>query len=228
MNQSRKPEHQLQENLIHENIQMYGIQCKYLFSERINEDKLVFRDFSHFKVGKDYVDIVLMPEDPRNWAEDNFFNSFGYYNNQTQHVFISRKTILEIYPDFEENGYSDLINSLILFPSGTLVEITDVEQYTEGVNNLFAYADKISSYKLTIKVYNVNLSDEGMSEIDTTISLDEGDKGSRNEGKIFEKEEEINTQEIDDFFNTLEITKTEQDIEGDKISDTGGVFGNLS
>jgi len=179
-------------------------------------------------VGKDYVDIVLMPEDPNNWAEDNLFNSFGYYNNQTQQVFISRKTILEIYPDFEEDGYSDLMNSLILFPSGTLVEITDVEQYNEGINNLFAYADKISSYKLTIKVYNVNLSDEGVSEIDTTVSLDEGPQGSRNEGKIFEKEEEVNTQEIDDFFNTLEITKNEQDTEGDKISNTGGVFGNLS
>ena len=49
LNHSRKPEVDLYRNLIHENISMYGIPVKYLYSERINKNE-VFKDFSHLKV----------------------------------------------------------------------------------------------------------------------------------------------------------------------------------
>ena len=226
LNTSRKPEHNLNENLIHENIQMYGIQAKYLFSERINQDKLVFGDFSHFKVKKDYKDIMILPEDGTNWEGENMFNTFGFYNQQSQNVFISKSTLLELYPKFETTS-PEIVNSLLLLPSGSIVEITHLEEFNEGVNNLWAYADTASSYKLTLKVYSVNLADEGVSDIETTISLDEGPENSNGEEKIFEHEEVVTT-DIDKFFDELSITKTLQDTEGDAISNTGGPFGSLS
>ena len=228
LNVSRKPERQLDENLTHEMIQIYGLQCKWLYSERVNSDK-IFQDFSHFRVGEDYLDVTLKPEVTEDFEGENSFNSFGFYTNLTTNLFISKRDILRLYPDFlDEVGQRALVvNSLILLPAGIILEITNVESYTVNVNNQWGYADDPSSYRLTCKVYSNNISDEGISDIKTNIVLKEGPQDSVDNERIFEYDEEIETKEIDEFFDTLE-TKTEyQNKKGDEISDSGGVFGNL-
>ncbi len=224
LNVSRKPEYSLNENMIDEVISMYGLQCKWLYSEKINVD-WVFNDFSHFKIEEDYKDIIIMPETSENWDGDDVFNSFGFFNQQTTNLFMSKATLLGLYPDFLENTGTRAIavNSLLITPSSTILEVTHIESFAEGISNLWGYADNPSSYKLTCKVYTNNLSDENITKIDDSIPFEEGP-----DGEIFSHEEPINTEHIDDFFNDLTIIKDKQDKEGSKISKTGGVFGPLS
>lgn len=222
LNTSRKPETTLYENTIDEAISMYGIACKWLYSERINEDS-VFQDFSHNKVDSsvEYPTIYLLPEDSSSWEGDSTFNSFGFFNQHTQNLFISKAGMLSLYPDFltETGSRAEVVNSLLITPSSTILEVTHVEHFTPGINNLFAFADSPSSYKLTVKVYTKNLADDGVASVQDNIKLDEDE--------IFEHDEPIDTTDIDDFFSSLESVKEQQDLEGDQISNTNNPFGSL-
>ena len=146
-----------------------------------------------------------MPEDAENWEGDVTYNLFGPFNQWTQHLFISKKTIYELYPDFLETGRHNLVNSLIVTPSSTLLEITHVESFGVGINNLWGYADQPSSYKMTVKIYDHNIADQGTKDIKDTIQLEEKGQGTT----IHEYNEPIDTSEIDKFFNTLDEFKTE-------------------
>jgi hypothetical protein len=222
LNSSRKPGYNLNEALIDENINIYGYQVMYLFSKRMNEDQ-VLKDFSHYKIEPGVAQqITILPEDASNWAGEDMFSAFGFYNQQSTVAFISKKTLLSLYPDFltETGNRAKILNSLLITPSGTILEITDIDKYNESVNNLWVYADDASSYKITMKVYDVNISDEGVSEIEETINL--------KEEEIFEHDEPIDTKDIDDFFTALDDIKVEQDEQGADISESGGPFGNLS
>lgn len=205
LNASRKKEYTLNENQISEVISMYGMKCKYLFTEKINTDFSVFKDFSHLKVGKDFADVYLLPENTENWENDVNYNMFGFHNQWTQHFFISKKSMYELFPNFLETGRHELVNSLILTPSGTLLEVTHVESFGVGINNLWGYSDQPSSYKLSVKIYDNNISDEGITSIKTSIELQEG--GSANPTEIFSSTEDIGTSDIDSFFASLEVTK---------------------
>lgn len=226
LNTSRKPETHLEANLIHENINIYGIQCLWLFSEKVNKDEIVFRDFSHFKVQNagNYKEVTLLPEDANTWEGDVAYNGFGIYQQYSQHLFISAQDMLRLYPDFltASSGRSEVVNSLLITPSSTILEVTHVESYDVGVANLWAYNDDPKSYKLTVKIFANNLADEGTTEIEETINLEEGP-----DGEIFTYDEPVDTSDIDNFFETLSSTKDKQNIEGDKKSSSGGPFGSL-
>ena len=221
LNTSRKPEYSLNENLTHESISMYGIPCKWLYAERINHDDLVFKDFTHFKVNKDYKEVFLRPETTENWDGDVLYNNFGLFNQWSQNLFISKQSILELYPDFLETtgSRSQIVNSLLVTPSGTILEVTHVESFTEGINNVWGFADNPSSYKLSVKIYDNNLADEGVTEVKDSIKLDEDE--------IFEYDEEIDTSDIDKFFENLSDIKDKQNEEGNKISNNDNPFGTL-
>lgn len=192
---------------------MYGMKCKYLYTEKINVDYNVFKDFSHLKVGEQFEDIFLMPEDTENWEGDVQYNMFGFQNQWSQHFFISRASMLKLFPDFMEEGRHEMVNSLIVTPSGTLLEITHVESFGVGINNLWGYADNPTSYKATVKIYDHNIADEGITDIKTSVTLEEG-----KDGEIFKHEEPIDTSDIDSFFESLETTKT--NIEKESITGT--------
>jgi hypothetical protein len=196
-----------------------------LFSEKINKD-FTFKDFTHFKVAPDKAtQIYVMPEDPNNWEDTETFNQFGFFNNGTQHVFITKDTILELYPEIDESTETwrtELLNSLLLLPSNTLLEITNIEQYHENMNKLWAFQDQITSYRLAVKVYDANIGDEGVSEIKDTIKLEEQD--------IFEKDEIVSTEDIDAFFSKIDEKRDERDHRAKldpPAANNDNVFGNL-
>ena len=221
LNVSRKPERALDGHLIDEMISIYGVPCLWLYSTRINEDKTVFRDFSHFKVDKDYKQVDLLPENMENWDGEISYGGFGAFQSFTIDLFISARQIHELYPKFttKRATRSEVVNSLLLTPGNQILEVTNVESFEVGVSNQFTYADLPNSYKLTCKAYAPNLSDEGVTEIKDKVKLQETE--------IFEYDEPVDTSEIDNFFNELEIVKETQNTEGDKKSDSGGVFGSL-
>jgi len=217
LNASRKPEYDLNESLISEVIGTFGIKCKYLFSEKVNKD-YIFKDFSHLKVGKDYKDIYSMPENTENWDGDTNFDLFGFHNMWTQNLYISKSQVFELFPDFKETGRHKLLNSLVITPSGTLLEITNVESYNVGMNNLWGFADEPSSYRLTVKIYDNNQPDEG-TDINTNVNLEEEE--------IFEYNEDVATG-IDQFFETLSTKKEKIDDLSKTKNDTDNPFGTLS
>jgi len=236
LNQSKKPEVELNRTLIDEVISIYGLPVKYLFVEKMNKNQ-VFKDFSHFELNPNVESkqIYLLPEDTSDWEGDTVFNQFGFYNQWTQHLFMSRKTALELYPNFDENGRAEMTNNLIITPSNTILEITQIETYEPGVNNLWGFGDESSVYKIAVKIYDHNISDE----IDLTDSIKLSEDGYRNGGDkddiIFSDAENIDTTDIDDFFNELQkdIDETEEiadkgDDKGNKPSNTNSPFGNLS
>ena len=234
LNISRKPERDLYKSLIDETISMYGIKCKYLYTKKINKDLSVFKDFSHLKSNKDYKDIYLLPEESENWEGDVNYNLFGFHNNWTQHLYISKKSMYELFPEFLKTGRHEMVNSLIITPSSTILEITHVESFDPGVSNTWAYADQPSAYKLTVKIYDNNISDEGLKDIKTTIKLEE--TGQSGEENIFEYDEIIDTSDIDKFFDSVKQDKIDIDQESKTgttknrtgQNDTNSPFGNLS
>lgn len=232
LNISRKKEYSLQERQIDELISMYGIKCKYLYTEKQNIDATVFKDFSHLKLGTDFKDIYLLPENTENWDESVTFNLFGSFNMWSQNLFISKKSILELFPDFFESGRKDLVNSLIVTPGSSVLEITNMEPYNLGINNMWTYADQPSSYRLSVRIYDHNIADEGISNLKTSIVLEEGSETQT----IFSHTEDIDTSDIDAFFSSLEVTKTlvedesNHGVNGSKTgtNNTDSPFGNLS
>jgi hypothetical protein len=225
LNTSRKPEVQLYKNLTRELISTFGVPCLYLFSEKVNKD-FTFKDFTHFRVDPDKAtQIYVMPENPENWEDTETFNQFGFFNNGTQHVFITKDVILELYPDIDESKETwrtEFLNSLLLLPSNTLLEITDIQQYHEGINNLWAFQDQITSYKLAVKVYDTMMGDEGITDIKDTVTLEEQD--------IFEKEELVSPEDIDDFFAKIDDNRDERDHKAKldpPAANNDNVFGNL-
>ncbi len=232
LNISRKKEYGLQERQIDELISMYGIKCKYLYTEKQNIDLTVFKDFSHLELGSDFKDVYLLPENSENWDDSVTFNLFGAFNQWSQNLFISKKSILELFPDFFERGRKDLINSLIVTPGSSVLEITNAEPYNIGLNNMWSYADQPSSYKLTVRIYDHNIADRDISNLKTSIKLEESSETQT----IFEQTEDIDTSDIDAFFNSLEVNKSlveEESFNGRDGSktgtnDTNSPFGNLS
>jgi len=165
--------------------------------------------------------------DPAVDANEDY--QFGFYNEQTADFFISRKDVLKIYPNFESSKHrSDFVNSLLIMPSSTILEITNFEAFTDNIGNLWGYADDPIAYRLTCKVFTPNVADQGVSEIDDTIKLKEGEPGDKGEEPIFEYDEKLDTSEIDEFFESLAENKHEIDQAGTKMSESGGPFGNMS
>ena len=238
LNTSRKPENSFYKTMIDEVIEMYGIPVKYLYADKINPNE-VFKDFSHLSVNPEIrsKDIYLLPEDSSDWEGDVVYNNFGFYNQWTQHLFISRLEVLELYPDFDfENGRSKLTNNLIITPSSTVLEITHVETFDPGINNLWGFADRTSVYKLSVKIYDHNIADEGVNNIKDTIDIiEDGGADGTEEDVIFQETEELDTSSIDVFFQELmnDVDKVEDlgdkgDDKGKNTSNTNSPFGSLS
>ena len=208
-NRSTKPDYDLKANQIDELISLYGVECDYLESTKENIDT-VLRDFQYRKLNKDNSrKIMLMPEDPAGFDDEISFGLFGIQDNRSENLFISRKTIIHIFPDFDDsNGYNDIFNQLIVFPSGKVMEISDFKCQVPGINNLYLNPDEKSSYLMTVIPYSFNKQDEIEEEPDEII------------------QEEMET--LDDFFTSLDETEEKIEVEADKVSNTDSVFGSLS
>ena len=243
LNRQSHPDQQLKENQINEMIGIYGVECDFLYTEKMNVDK-VLMDFSHLKLSeKDSIKIFVMPENPEGYGEDLNWSMFGLENKRKVHFFISKKSCQDIIANKQENfDYSDklllkdisltMINSILVMPNGTLLEITDVLTEVEGINNLFTFSDDQSVYRLSTQVYYNNIQDEmsydtnkdsvpikeQTSDIAPLIDYPDNPPSDNYEDSF---------EDIDNYFNSLDDVKIEQDDEGDQISSSDSVFGSL-
>lgn len=213
-NFSQQPEYSLNSSLTHEVINLYGVLTKFLVVQKINNDDIVFGDYSHIKTDNSKIfDVYMMPENSDEFDSSGYnFSGFGLVNLDSINLFVSRMSVENIFGSNIDltNGIGGIIGNLIILPNNKIMEITDVEFMTPGVNNLFSYKDAKSAYKLTCKTYNNKLIQE-LNNSDISVSKDDN-------------EEVIPYETLDNYFNELIGEKTEQDNEAQNVNQVNTVI----
>ena len=258
LNRSNHPDYHLKDRQIHEMIGIYGVECDFLYTKKMNIDS-VLRDFSHLKMQEgDSTKLTLLPENSAGWDGDLSWDMWGLHNKRVISFFVSRKSLEdvllqkseEVEKDIQDgidppitgrehlaNVYTLFLNGLLVLPSGTILEITDVSQQTEGINNLFTYADDNSVYTFTTTVYYNSQQNEMEYDKDKKDDLSTKPQNLPQDPsqapKIDYQETgptdayEESFEDLDKYFDALEDTKVDQDVEGQTISSTDSVFGSL-
>lgn len=170
-NISAKPEYSLQASMTAELINLYGIKIKYMEVEKINVDDLVFGSWSHIKTNTSSIfEIYALPETSETFDNLNInFTQFGMNTTESVNLFVSKKNIETIYPDFyASRGLNGIIGNLVVLPSGRIMEITDCQFEVQGISNLYANADQKNVFKLVCVTYN----NKKANEIDTITATE--------------------------------------------------------
>ena len=228
LNKSQKNDVILNKNNIAEMINIYGVNCNFIYTKKMNKD-FVLRDFSHM-TSNESTEIYLLPEDTSNWSTDLQWDVWGLNNMRTISFFLSDDDYQKISDEFFIDGEGTIINSLLVMPSGSILEISDVSYDFEGGNNLFLYPDQKSVYRVTARMYNNNKQDE--IQISDDASTTETVTKTVEDGllDIEFNEDEISDEaftELESYFTSLDDIKDEQDQEGQKISSSDSIFGTL-
>lgn len=207
-NFSHKNEYLLNHSMIRECIHLYGIPCKFVIIQKVNFDQSVFGDYSAIKTNNsDTFMIHMLPENAEDIDKSQYeFNEFGLNNYDTTMGYISTSDLPEGL------NITNLTGNLMVFPSNQIMEISDCEQKVPGINNLWAYSDQVSVYRLTLKPYERRAQDEidNESVLNTVEVKDNGpvDVAELNSVKeIFDS--------LDGYFDTLLNEKEEQDYQAE-------------
>lgn len=221
-NFAKHPEHNLHSSLIDELINLYGIMVKLVIVERVNEDKIVFGDFSHLLSDNTRTfEIPVLPENMDDFNRDEFrFSQFGLENYDTIDLFVHRQSIDNIqgvehiiknngrYTNPRKPSIVDLdhhlVGNLLVLPSGKVMEISEQSVTTPGINNMFTYKNEKTVYRLTCVPYRSQL----VSEVD---SNDISTIGS----EVDEVEGMIPSLNLEDYFDELKNDEIDQDLEAE-------------
>jgi hypothetical protein len=161
-NSSQKPEYDLFRSTTNEFINLYGLECKYIKTDKINKD-FTFGEYSHLAIDSQNIfSISLKLSNDESWDGGNVFSKFGLSNLDTSDAFVSAITMETIHPNITNligSGWDEIIGNLVVFPSGKIMEITNFNHEVQGSNNLFPFSDKKNIYKLTLKQYIANRDD---------------------------------------------------------------------
>ena len=171
-NFSQHPEYILHKSLTKEVIDLYGIKIKFLITEKINEDKEVFGDFSHIKTDSEKVfEMFAIPENPESFDNAAYgFTEYGFADYNNIGLFVAADDFKNVCP------LNKIISNLVVLPSNKVMEVTNVEHMVPGINNLFTYIDEKSVYKLTCVPYEFKSSDEIQhSDLINTYKLEDPD-----------------------------------------------------
>lgn len=202
-NFSNQAEYTLNTNLTEEMINLYGVLTKYIITEKINKDDLVFGDYSHIKSDSTKIyDMYMLPEVSEDWdTSDYAFTQFGMTNFGNINLFISTKSLAPL------NGETKMIGDLIVFPNNKVMEIVSADPTTPGINNLFTYDDAKSVITINCKPYDFKLINE-LDNVD--ISVDE----------------EVPYETLDTYFQELVDIAEDQDDEAEVTAQVSTVVKN--
>ena len=99
----------------------------------------------------------------------------------------------------------------MVFPSNQILEIADCEQKVPGINNLWAFSDQISVYKITLKPYEIRAGDEiDQESVLNTLEVKSDDLSPED---IQAASEIFNS--LDGYFDTLLNEKKTQDYQAE-------------
>jgi len=159
-NYAKKPEYDLNSVMSDELISLYGILTKFLITERINKDTLVFGDYTHLKSdGLKIYDVYMLPENSEEWdSAGDMFNQFGLTNYDNVSLFVHANLISTV-PDLQQDLVK-LTGNLVIMPNNKIMEITNADWTVPGGNNLFTYNDVKNVIKLSCKPFDSQLIQE--------------------------------------------------------------------
>lgn len=198
--------------MTYEVIRMYGLPCKLILTKKCGRDD-VFGDYTHYEVDNAKAfQIYGMPENPEGFDMQQYmFEDYGISDYNTCNIFVSTYDFDEKHSNLKLN---EIIGNFIVLPSGKVMEITHVDYMTPHVNNLFAYADRKSVYKLTLDPYEFrvqdNINHEELDPKDLNQEIRSSDEVNTDE--ILEEareqySESISTGKIDNLIDDLKETE---------------------
>lgn len=162
------------ESSIDEVISLYGFNAKFVPVDMVGLD-WVFNDYNHLKSNaEDVIDIKVLPMDTTDYTSNGYnLSEFGFLNNTTIDLIISKNT-LKMFKDWR------VVGSLLVLPNNKRLEITSLDMYVNGINNLFVFNNDKSAYRLSCVTYSEQLHSEinveGSKSVDTVkknfLSLD--------------------------------------------------------
>lgn len=189
-NTNDQPEYDLNTSLIEEMISLYGVLTKFLVTEKINMDDVVFGDYSHVKTNnEDIYEMYMLPENSESWDNDGYmFGEMDLINMDNVSLFVAKSSFDSIVE------YKKIVGNLIIFPNNKIMEISNAEATVEGINNLFTYDNQKSVYKITCVPYHFKVINELNTE---DISVDP----------------DVPYETLDNYFSELTEITLEQDTE---------------
>ncbi len=234
LNRTHSGDYKLKNNHINELINIYGVEVDFLYTRKMNRDKILM-DFSHMKTDKDTQKIMLLPEEGDQWGGVNQWDMFGLNNLRTISFFMSKESLDTLLLKYKEkyeniNNYKEFINSLLVLPNGSFLEISDIEGEVDGINNLFTYDDLKSVYRITTKIYHHSKQDEiEHSSTDLTKETIDSDTIPGIDTIIYSDDKIIDDslKDIDEYFNSLDEVTDNQNEEGAPKMNDDSVFGTL-
>ena len=195
-NFSHSNEYNLHTNLTDEFIKLYGIQSKLILTKKENPDSVVFGDWSSIKTdGKNIFDVHLYSENTAEFDGSYDFTEFGFASSDSTTVYISSVEAYEYGLTIEK-----MLSSLIVLPSNKVLEVTDVEHQVPNINNLWAYSDAKTAFKLTLRTYEFKLHDN-IEQTDLVNTLEVDSEESNIEEDVQETLDAY--QSLDNYFDTL-------------------------
>jgi len=182
-NQLPQKEYKLFKSQTKEIINLYGIETKYVITEKVNKD-FIFGEYSHLKIDNSNVfTLYMLPEETENWASDgSIYSNFGMTNLDTQIMFIAVDDMEIIHPNIPNRigkGWDFILGNLVIFPNNKIMEVTHFEHEVKGFNNLFPYDLKKNVYSISLKTYIANRDDYSTANnITTSTEFDYQDFGN--------------------------------------------------
>ncbi len=203
-NFSHKNDYALNTQLIDELIRLYGVEARFILTEKNNIDPVVFGDWSSIKTNdKDIFDVHLLPASNDDLNHDGYrFGDFGFNNYDSTEAFIGAREVAKY-----NLPMATMMGALVVLPSNQVFEVTDVEHLVPGMNNLWAYSDAKSAFKLTLRVHEFRTHDDVEPEaLINTLEVE-------NHSEIHTKVD--NYDALDGYFETLLKTTEDQDYEAE-------------
>lgn len=164
-NLNNKPrDYVLSGRLTNELIDMYGLQVRFYKANLVRSDN-VFNESQHISLETDNAfDVFVYPENPGAFESDDILSKFGMMSMSTTNLFISAKSVDKILNNNQQDVMS-LVGGVVKLPSDKLLEVTNVDIMTDGLNNMFMYKNQKNCYTLICRPMSLIIG----SEIDDEI-----------------------------------------------------------
>lgn len=220
----RSNEYELNSYQTDEVIRLYGVPVKLMVTEKKNKD-LIFGDWTHVKVdNKNVFEVYALPENSDEFESyERLQTQFNIITDTSINLFVSEITVNTIFSIIKsensrnktnvvEMRHSDLINSIVLLPSGKLLEITEIIREVPGANNMFTFKNDKNCLKFVCRSYIHNpANDVKMPDVIDSEPVD-----------VVNYEEEFDN--LNKYFNELvndenSITNKQDDVADDFVAD---------
>lgn len=186
----RRTEYDLLGTQTEEAIRIYGLKVKWIFTQKVNSD-IIFGDFSHYKADDSTsYEVYVMPENAEDFDEfERLQTQFpGVIGDSSMNLYISKISMRELVQKSENTQnqidvtqcneiVQKLIGSLLILPSGQIMEVTNLSLDVLGANNAFMNAVDKNVYTVKCRTYVHKASHEVSvnPDIKDSESLDNGE-----------------------------------------------------